>query len=200
MVDVVLVLITLKVIALIFEDVVAAARGKTSPRRQEREKRERVDRAAGREPKRTRSAIGKYFADLIEDASDAARERRPERWEQRRQRREERRAIYRERRTRGPVAIEYDRQAKHWYGNCDLCDWRSRPYQLKRNADDASKQHTDIHHTDTDEDPDTMPEPTRRPSPARRTKRPARSGSPQQLRPIPELESVPPKINEGSGA
>jgi hypothetical protein len=200
MIDIVVILIAIKCIALIVEDVIAAARGKTSPRRQERERRDRADRAAGREPKRTRSAIGKYLADLVEDASDAARESRPERWEQRRKRREERR-IYRQRRKQGPVAIEFDQQAKHWYGICDLCGWRSRPYQLRRNADDAAKRHAEAQHRGADQQQPPSPPESEPPRPTRTTanrKPRRRSDDQRQLQPVPELESNPPQINEGS--
>lgn len=140
--DVLVYLAVARIAVLLFEDAAWAARGKQSPRRQARARRQavggQVDGAsgsAGRAGGVVAAADG-YLAGLIEDATDRARARR-------------RRAVARKRGSHAVDGVVTDvDEAGRWYADCDVCGWSSRPFRIEANAQGAGREHTRTEHPD----------------------------------------------------
>lgn len=158
-------------LVLLADDVSCTVRGRQSPRMKARQQR-REAAARGKRPRtavgRTRRAVGDYFAGLTEDAAIAAQESR-------RRRRARRHA----RNGEGPVLIDFDQHAGHWYGTCDLCGWTSRPHRVEDHARDEAADHVHSEHEEDDPQPEPVPAPPQ----------PIEAGAP---RPDPTTEPAPP--------
>ncbi|GAA2532262.1 hypothetical protein GCM10010201_34650 [Pilimelia columellifera subsp. columellifera] len=151
--DALLWLVIAKFAVMVFDDAMAAVRGKQSPRL--------AQRAAGRKAaggsdagRRIGSAFGDYLAGAAEDAVAAARSSR----RQRKARRRGEQAI-------DGVLVTLDEDDNLFYADCDLCGWTSRGYQVQVNAHAAGAEHTNAQHPADDQD-DQQEQPAAAPQPA----------------------------------
>ncbi len=151
-----------KIAVMLFEDAAYAARGKRSPRMEERARRRDAEAAGGAGDRpaaawaRTRAAAGDYLAGLAEDGASAARAGR-----------RRRRARKRGRLAVDGVLVDVDDDDR-WYADCDTCGWSSRPFQLEANAKRAGAEHARTHRDDADDTPaDDQPvqKPVQKPAP-----------------------------------
>lgn len=133
-----------KVVVMLFEDGMAAARGKTSPRMAQRAaKRKATEGAEPGAGRRIGSAFGDYIAGVVEDGVASARTTR-----------RRRKATRRGQKAVDGVLVSLD-DDELFYADCDLCGWTSRGYQVQVNAYAAGAEHTgEAHPADDDQDDD----------------------------------------------
>ncbi|KXK59803.1 hypothetical protein AWW66_22275 [Micromonospora rosaria] len=145
--DILVWLAVAKIAVLMLEDASYAVRGKQSPRRLARERHRAQEQKAsgdggsgkapaGRSGGSAWSAADGYVAGLIEDATAASRARR-------------RRAAARKRGAQAVDGVFVDvAEDSHFYADCDVCGWHSRPYRIEANARGAGREHTRTEHPD----------------------------------------------------
>lgn len=140
-IDLIIILALAKCTVMLFEDAAYAVRGKRSPRLEQRAGQAHVGGM-----RRSADAAGGYFAGLVEDGVAAARSSRRRR----------------QARKRGKKAVDgvfVDlADDDHWYADCDVCGWSSRPFRIEENAKAAGAEHTRIAHPDTDIDKEDTPQ------------------------------------------
>lgn len=139
-------MIIAKIFVYLVEDLGFMVKGKHSPRRQARDARRNDPTATPRG--RLENAIGGYVAGLVEDATVAAKKSR------------RRRAAKKHgRKSVGGIFTDFDHNDGHYYADCDICGWISRPYRIEENAQQAGAEHAKTHKDDVIEDLEENPEP-----------------------------------------
>lgn len=139
--DALLWLVIAKFAVMVFEDGMAAARGKTSPRLAQRAAKRAAAGGGSGAGRRVGAAFGDYLAGAAEDALTAARSSR----RQRAARRRGQKAV-------NGVLVTLDEADSLFYADCDLCGWTSRGYQVQVNAYAAGAEHTTAEHPTNDND------------------------------------------------
>lgn len=139
--DALLWLVIAKFAVMVFEDGMAAARGKTSPRLAQRAAKRAAGGGGSGAGRRVGAAFGDYLAGAAEDALTAARSSR----RQRAARRRGQKAV-------NGVLVTLDEADSLFYADCDLCGWTSRGYQIEVNARAAGAEHTTAEHPTNDRD------------------------------------------------